>query len=627
MIFKSPKDNEIKIGAKETVYPMMPLRDIVVFPYMVAPLFVGRQKSVSALEEALRRDKHILLSTQKDAKVDNPTAEDIFSLGTLSTIIQLLRLPDGSVKVLVEGKKRCRIKGYVPHRDYFSVLAEEVEDVSEITSETKALMRSIAATLDNYVKLNRRIPQEMLGSISSVDDPSRLADMLAPHLNIKIEEKQLLLEILNTNERLEHIYALMEAEIEILQIEKRIKNRVKKQMEKSQKDYYLTEQMRAIQKEMGEKDDLTSEIMEIEEKLKTKKLSEEAHNKVKKEIKKLKMMPPMSAEVTVVRNYIDWILSLPWNDKTEIKTDLNEAEKILEEDHYGLKEPKERILEYLAVQGLVKKIKGPILCFVGPPGVGKTSLAKSIARATERKFVRLSLGGVRDEAEIRGHRRTYIGALPGKILQCLKKAGSNNPVFLLDEVDKMSMDFRGDPSAALLEVLDPEQNHTFNDHYIDMDYDLSEVMFITTANTLHAIPPALQDRMEIIRIPGYMETEKLHIAKKFLVPKQIETNGLTPENITFSDQALLTIIRRYTREAGVRNHCGHSRPSCGRVGLWGAPDRRPVARCRVPGEAGQAGTDAWLRRLRTRLDGQLHLRARVSRGRGEARCGGAGIHA
>ena len=553
MIFKSPKDNEIKIGAKETVYPMMPLRDIVVFPYMVAPLFVGRQKSVSALEEALRRDKHILLSTQKDAKVDNPTAEDIFSLGTLSTIIQLLRLPDGSVKVLVEGKKRCRIKGYVPHRDYFSVLAEEVEDVSEITSETKALMRSIAATLDNYVKLNRRIPQEMLGSISSVDDPSRLADMLAPHLNIKIEEKQLLLEILNTNERLEHIYALMEAEIEILQIEKRIKNRVKKQMEKSQKDYYLTEQMRAIQKEMGEKDDLTSEIMEIEEKLKTKKLSEEAHNKVKKEIKKLKMMPPMSAEVTVVRNYIDWILSLPWNDKTEIKTDLNEAEKILEEDHYGLKEPKERILEYLAVQGLVKKIKGPILCFVGPPGVGKTSLAKSIARATERKFVRLSLGGVRDEAEIRGHRRTYIGALPGKILQCLKKAGSNNPVFLLDEVDKMSMDFRGDPSAALLEVLDPEQNHTFNDHYIDMDYDLSEVMFITTANTLHAIPPALQDRMEIIRIPGYMETEKLHIAKKFLVPKQIETNGLTPENITFSDQALLTIIRRYTREAGVRN--------------------------------------------------------------------------
>ncbi|MCX5895316.1 MAG: endopeptidase La [Proteobacteria bacterium] len=532
---------------------MMPLRDIVVFPHMVAPLFVGRQKSVSALEEALRRDKHILLSTQKDAKVDNPTAEDIFSLGTLSTIIQLLRLPDGSVKVLVEGKKRCRIKGYVPHRDYFSVLAEEVEDVSEITSETKALMRSIAATLDNYVKLNRRIPQEMLGSISSVDDPSRIADMLAPHLNIKIEEKQLLLEILNTNERLEHIYALMESEIEILQIEKRIKNRVKKQMEKSQKDYYLTEQMRAIQKEMGEKDDLTSEIMEIEEKLKTKKLSEEAHNKVKKEIKKLKMMPPMSAEVTVVRNYIDWILSLPWNEKTEIKTDLNEAEKILEEDHYGLKEPKERILEYLAVQGLVKKIKGPILCFVGPPGVGKTSLAKSIARATERKFVRLSLGGVRDEAEIRGHRRTYIGALPGKILQCLKKAGSNNPVFLLDEVDKMSMDFRGDPSAALLEVLDPEQNHTFNDHYIDMDYDLSEVMFITTANTLHAIPPALQDRMEIIRIPGYMETEKLHIAKKFLVPKQIETNGLTPENITFSDQALLTIIRRYTREAGVRN--------------------------------------------------------------------------
>ena len=553
MIFKSTKDNAIKTNTPEAVYPMMPLRDIVVFPHMVVPLFVGRRKSISALEEALRKDKNIFLSAQRDAKIDNPTEEDIHTLGTLSTIIQLLRLPDGSVKVLVEGKQRYRIKGFVPHREHFAVLAEAVEEEYETSPETKALTRSIVSTLDEYVKLNKRIPPEMLTTISGVDNPGRIADLLAPHLNLKIEEKQKLLETLDINQRLESIYSLMESEIEILQIERRIKNRVKKQMEKTQKDYYLNEQMRAIQKEMGEKDDLMSEIMELEEKVKSKKLSEEALGKVKKEIKKLKMMPPMSAEVTVVRNYIDWILCLPWGEKTDIKMDLNESERILEEDHYGLKEPKERILEYLAVQGLVNKIKGPILCFVGPPGVGKTSLAKSIARATGRKFVRLSLGGVRDEAEIRGHRRTYVGALPGKILQCLKKAGTDNPVFLLDEVDKMSMDFRGDPSAALLEVLDPEQNHTFNDHYIDMDYDLSEVMFITTANTLHAIPPALQDRMEIIRIPGYLETEKLQIAKKFLVSKQTGTNGLTENNIVFSDQALLTIIRRYTREAGVRN--------------------------------------------------------------------------
>ncbi len=532
---------------------MMPLRDIVVFPYMVVPLFVGRSKSINALEEALRRDKNIFLSAQKDAKIDNPTEADIYTVGTLCAIIQLLRLPDGSVKVLVEGKQRYRIKTFVPNRDYFAVLAEAVEESAAVTAETKALMRSVVTTLDEYVKLNKRIPQEVVATASAVDSPFRLADILAPQLTLRIEEKQKLLETLDINERLERIYAYMESEIEILQIEKRIKNRVKKQMEKTQKDYYLSEQMRAIQKEMGEKDELTSEILELEEKVKTKKLSEEALGKVKKEIKKLKMMPPMSAEVTVVRNYIDWMLSLPWGEKTDTKMDLTEAEKILDEDHYGLKEPKERIVEYLAVQGLVNKIKGPILCFVGPPGVGKTSLAKSIARATGRRFVRLSLGGVRDEAEIRGHRRTYIGALPGKILQCLKKAGTDNPVFLLDEVDKMSMDFRGDPSAALLEVLDPEQNHTFNDHYIDVDYDLSEVMFITTANTLHAIPPALQDRMEIIRLPGYLETEKLQIARKFLVPKQIKANGLADTNIVFSDKALLTIIRRYTREAGVRN--------------------------------------------------------------------------
>jgi ATP-dependent Lon protease len=553
VIFKSQKDNDIKAKSKNKVYPMMPLRDIVVFPYMVVPLFVGRQKSINASEQALRKEKVIFLCTQKDAKVDDPKPEEIYTMGTLASIIQLLRLPDGSIKLLVEGKQRASIKEFLSDRDFFSVVIDEIEDSCEVTSETQAFIRSIIESFERYLKLNKRIPQELLSTISSIRNPARIADVLAPHLNLKIEDKQKLLETLNVHERLEKIYALMESETEILQIEKRIKNRVKKQMEKTQKDYYLSEQMRAIQKEMGEKDDLQSEIIELEEKLKAKQLSEEAHTKVKKEIKKLKMMPPMSAEVTVVRNYIDWMLSLPWGEKTEEKMNIDAAEKILEEDHYGLKEPKERILEYLAVQCLVQKIKGPILCFVGPPGVGKTSLAKSIARATGRKFVRLSLGGVRDEAEIRGHRRTYIGALPGKILQCLKKAGTDNPVFLLDEVDKMSMDFRGDPSAALLEVLDPEQNHTFNDHYVDVDYDLSGVMFITTANTLPAIPPALQDRMEIIRLPGYMEIEKLNIAKIFLIPKQIEANGLTSENITFSDKAILTIIRRYTREAGVRN--------------------------------------------------------------------------
>jgi ATP-dependent Lon protease len=457
------------------------------------------------------------------------------------------------VKILVEGKRRAKIRDFLPGDNLFTVEVDEITEQVKITPETKALMRSVPSTFESYVKLNKRISSDVVASVSNLDDPSHLADAIAAHLTVKLDEKQSILALLDPTERLEQAYALMRSEIEILNIERKIKNRVKKQMEKTQKDYYLNEQMRAIQKEMGDKDDAASEIKELEDKIKKKKMSEEANTKVMKELKKLKMMPPMSAEVTVVRNYIDWMISLPWQDQKDTRLDIKEAKRILDEDHYGLDKVKERILEYLAVQKLVNKIKGPILCFVGPAGVGKTSLARSISRATGRDFVRLSLGGVRDEAEIRGHRRTYIGALPGKILQYMKKAGTNNPVFLLDEVDKMSTDFRGDPSAALLEVLDPEQNNTFNDHYVDVDYDLSDVMFITTANTLYQIPLPLQDRMEIIRIAGYTEWEKMHIAKLFLIPKQVKPNGLTEKNITFTDNAILTVIRRYTKEAGVRN--------------------------------------------------------------------------
>ena len=553
-IFKG--DEEQQDDAPEpsaTTIPLLPLRDIVVFPHMVVPLFVGREKSVRALEEAMQRDRSLLLSTQCDPKTDNPGEEEIYRLGTLGAIVQLVKLPDGTVKVLVEGKQRARVVGYESAEDFFLVNIERIPVVEDQTVETEALMRSINAAFESYVKLNKKVPPEMISTVQSIAEAGRLADTIVAHLNLKLEDRQRILEVLNPRARLEEVYALMQGEIDVLQVEGRIRTRVKKQMERSQKEYYLNEQMRAIQKELGERDEFKSEIQELEERLNALAAPDDAKEKCEKEIRKLKMMSPMSAEATVVRNYIDWILSLPWGSYVEENRDIDAAEVILDEDHYGLEKPKERVLEYLSVQALVGKIKGPILCLVGPPGVGKTSLGRSIARATGRDFVRVSLGGVRDEAEIRGHRRTYIGAMPGKIIQGLKKAGSGNPIFLLDEVDKMSMDFRGDPSSALLEVLDPEQNHTFNDHYLDLDYDLSHILFVTTANDLAGIPRPLQDRMEIIHISGYIEEEKLQIANKFLVPKQIETNGLTPEQISFTDKGIYEIVRRYTKEAGVRS--------------------------------------------------------------------------
>ena len=553
-IFKGEDGDE---GARESrearIVPLLPLREIVVFPHMVVPLFVGRDKSIRALEEAMQGDRSLLLSAQKDPKNDNPGRDDIFEIGTLCSIVQLIKLPDGTVKVLVEGKGRARISGFAQNADFFLVEIDEIDGEEELTIETEALIRSIKSAFENYIKLNKKVPPEMLHSVQATGEPGHLADTIVAHLNLKFEDKQRILEIESPRQRLEQVFGLMQAEVDVLQVETRIRSRVKKQMERSQKEYYLNEQMRAIQKELGERDEFKNEIQELEEKLKELKLPQEARDKGEKEIKKLKMMSPMSAEATVVRNYIDWMLSLPWQDYKQEMTDIHAAEEILEADHYGLEKPKERILEYLAVQALVEKMKGPILCFVGPPGVGKTSLGRSIARATGRDFVRMSLGGVRDEAEIRGHRRTYIGALPGKILHGLKKAGSGNPVFLLDEVDKLSTDFRGDPSSALLEVLDPEQNHTFNDHYLDLDYDLSRILFITTANTLASVPRPLQDRMEVIHLPGYIEEEKLQIARKFLILKQREAHGLTESQIEFGDQAIYEIIRRYTKEAGVRN--------------------------------------------------------------------------
>jgi len=539
-----------KSTGKET-YPVLPLRDIVVFPYMIVPLFVGREKSINALEEVMRSDKHILLAAQKNAGDDDPATDAIYSMGTLASVLQLLKLPDGTVKVLVEGTARARIVGYTDNPDFFEAEVERVTEEIGNTEEIEALARSAVSQFESYVKLNKKISPEVLGTVSQIEDYSKLADTIASHLAIKIADKQQILETTVISDRLEQVYTLMESEIAVLQVEKRIRSRVKRQMEKTQREYYLNEQMKAIQKELGDTDE-RDDIAEFEEKIENIKLSKEAKDKALAELKKLKQMSPMSAEATVVRNYLDWLLSIPWGVKGKVKKDLAEAQEILDKEHYGLEKVKERIIEYLAVQNRTNKLKGPILCLVGPPGVGKTSLGKSIANATGREFVRMSLGGVRDEAEIRGHRRTYIGSMPGKVIQAMRKAKRTNPLFLLDEIDKMGSDFRGDPAAALLEVLDPEQNSTFNDHYLEVDYDLSNVMFVTTANTLN-IPPALLDRMEIIRIAGYTEDEKIEIAKRHLIPGQKQAHGLEDHEFSINDDALKLIIRRYTREAGVRN--------------------------------------------------------------------------
>lgn len=537
---------------KDTLFPVLPLRDIVVFPYMIVPLFVGRDKSVRALEDVMKDDKQVLLVTQKNASDDDPAKEDIYSVGTIGTVLQLLKLPDGTVKVLVEGAQRARISHYADNPEFFEAYAEVIEVEDSTTSEMQALARAVVAQFEQYIKLNKKIPAEVLISINQIDDPAKLADTVAQHLTLKIDEKQDLLEIEKVGERLERIYAFMEGEISVLQVEKKIRGRVKRQMEKTQREYYLNEQMKAIQKELGESEDGKDEISELEERLNATKFTKEAREKATAELKKLRAMSPMSAESTVVRNYLDWMLSIPWKKRTRVKRDLAAAEAVLNSDHFGLEKVKERIVEYLAVQNRVKKVKGPILCLVGPPGVGKTSLGQSIARATGRNFVRMSLGGVRDEAEIRGHRRTYIGSMPGKILQGMKKAKSSNPLFLLDEIDKLGADWRGDPSSALLEVLDPEQNGSFNDHYLEVDYDLSDVMFVTTANTLR-MPAPLMDRMEIIRIPGYTEDEKTEIAIRHLLPKQIKEHGLKKDEWSISEDGLRDLIRYYTREAGVRN--------------------------------------------------------------------------
>ena len=531
---------------------VLPLRDIVVFPHMIVPLFVGREKSVRALESVMKEDKQILLVAQKNAAQDDPSADDIYSVGTVSTILQLLKLPDGTVKVLVEGIKRARITGFKETEDYFEVIADPVEERGDDSKEVEALSRTVVAQFEQYIKLNKKIAPEVLVSVNQIESPSKLADTVASNLGLKISERQELLEMDSTAERLERVFNHMEAEIGVLQVEKKIRNRVKRQMEKTQREYYLNEQLKAIQKELGEGEDGKDEAAELEAKIKATKLSKEANEKAMAELKKLRSMSPMSAEATVVRNYLEWIVGIPWKKRSKIKNDVIEAEKILDTDHYGLEKIKERIVEYLAVQARSPKVKGPILCLVGPPGVGKTSLGKSIAKATGRQFVRMSLGGVRDEAEICGHRRTYIGSMPGKIIQGMKKAKTSNPLFLLDEIDKLGADWRGDPASALLEVLDPEQNSTFADHYLEVDYDLSDVMFVTTANSLH-MPQPLLDRMEIIRIPGYTEDEKVEIAKRHLLPKQSEAHGLKKDEWSVSDDAMHELVRTYTREAGVRN--------------------------------------------------------------------------
>ena len=532
--------------------PILPLRDVVVYPHTVIPLFVGRERSVAALDQAMAGEREILLVAQTQPDIDEPGPKDIYEIGTLATILQLLKLPDGTVKVLVEGIKRAHLRD-VQVADSFTAEAEDLPEGSETDRrEMDVLTRSVMSRFEQYVKLNKKIPPEILTSLSGIDSPSRLADTVAAQMTLKLSEKQKVLEIATVKQRLEHVLGLIDGEIDMLRIEKRIRGRVKQQMEKSQREYYLNEQMKAIQKELGEMEDAPNELVELEQRIKAAGMPKDAKEKATSELNKLKLMSPMSAEATVVRNYIDWLVKAPWRKRTKVHRDLAAAETVLEEDHYGLEKVKERILEYLAVQQRVKALKGPILCLVGPPGVGKTSLGQSIARATNRKFVRMSLGGVRDEAEIRGHRRTYIGSMPGKIVQNLGKVKVRNPLFLLDEVDKMSMDFRGDPSSALLEVLDPEQNSTFNDHYLEVDFDLSEVMFVCTANSLN-IPAPLLDRMEVIRLPGYTEDEKLNIAKKYLLPKQVKQNGLKPEELKVSEDSILDIIRYYTREAGVRS--------------------------------------------------------------------------
>ena len=534
------------------IYPVLPLRDIVVFPGMIVPLFVGREKSVNALENVMQNDKKILLVAQKDAGDDDPSEEEIYDIGVIASVLQLLKLPDGTVKVLVEGEGRASIEKYTRADEYFEAEAAFIEEPVSDDAEIEALARSVVGQFESYVKLNKRVPPEVIVSINQIDDYAKLADTVASHLNIKLFEKQELLEIASVSERLERVYALMEGEMSVLQVEKKIRNRVKRQMEKTQREYYLNEQMKAIQKELGEGDEGRDEMTELEEKIAKTKLTKEARAKADSELKKLRQMSPMSAESTVVRNYLDWLVSIPWNARSKVKTNLTKAEEVLDEDHYGLDKVKERIVEYLAVQKRMNKLKGPILCLVGPPGVGKTSLGKSIANATGREFVRVSLGGVRDEAEIRGHRRTYIGSMPGKVIQSMKKAKKSNPLFLLDEIDKMGHDFRGDPASALLEVLDPEQNATFQDHYLEVDYDLSDVMFITTANSLN-MPQPLLDRMEIIRIPGYTEDEKVEIARRHLIPKLCENHGIKDGEWSITDEGLMSLIRRYTREAGVRN--------------------------------------------------------------------------
>jgi ATP-dependent Lon protease len=542
----------IGVPSGESVYPVLPLRDIVVFPHMIVPLFVGREKSINALEEVMRADKQILLATQKDAGDDDPSPEAIYEIGTLATVLQLLKLPDGTVKVLVEGRDRAQILRYTERQNYFEaegrILAETIGEEVEV----EALSRSVVSEFENYVKLNKKVSPEVFSAVANIEDYSKLADTIASHLAVRIPEKQEILGLTSVVERLEKVLGMMESEISVLQVEKRIRSRVKRQMEKTQREYYLNEQMKAIQKELGDGEEGRDELRELEERIAKTKLSKEAREKAENEVKKLRQMSPMSAEATVVRNYLDWLLGIPWKKRSKVRNDLAFAEDVLNADHYGLDKVKERIVEYLAVQSRANKLKGPILCLVGPPGVGKTSLGKSIAKATGREFVRMSLGGVRDEAEIRGHRRTYIGSMPGKVIQSMRKAKKSNPLFLFDEIDKMGMDFRGDPSSALLEVLDPEQNSTFMDHYLEVEYDLSDVMFVTTANTLN-IPPPLMDRMEIIRIAGYTEDEKVEIARRHLLPKGGRDHGLRKGEFEIDDEALRTIIRRYTREAGVRS--------------------------------------------------------------------------